>query len=155
MRIEQRGDSITYFAQQMLKEYLPADATVINLGVGGQRAREITIPTFRTDTIYTFSFGTNECLSAVPVAEFRQTIANILELGKGYKIALEAPWLVTHPSCAPVVNQYRAAIVSLGQQYGVPVSIENTTDHDGGGVHLTQAHMQLRARLLADAILRL
>jgi hypothetical protein len=155
VRVEQRGDSITHQAGQMLADYLPTDSVVINMGVDGAMARDIGTPAFRADTVHTFSYGVNECIGAVSPESYRETLNHLLAAGQGYKIVLEAPWRVVDPRCNPTIDQYRAVVVELGVRYGVPVVIEDDQTHIGEGLHLPESHMRTRAQLLAAAILKL
>ena len=155
VRVEQRGDSITHQAGQMLADYLPTGSEVINMGVDGSMARDIGTPAFRADTVHTFSYGVNECIGAVSPESYRATLNHILTAGRGYLIVLEAPWRVVDPRCNPAIDLYRAVVVELGKLYGVPVVIEDDQTHIGEGIHLTESHMRVRAQLLAAAILKL
>lgn len=153
VRVEQRGDSITHQAGQMLADYLPVGSTVINLGVDGAMARDITVPAFQSGTVYTFSYGTNECLGGVSPDDYRATLNHILNAGRGYSVVLEAPWRVVDPRCNPTIEQYRQVVVDLGKQYSVPVVIEDDQTFNAiDGIHIPESHMRSRAQLLAEAI---
>lgn len=147
-KVEMYGDSITYQARQTIEEFLPC-YTVVNRGVAGAMARAMPIPQWDSETVYTISYGANECLNKVPVESYRLTLNHILNEAKGHKVVLEAPWRLTNPRCAGRIDQYRNVVVELGAQYGVPVAIENDQTHDGGGIHLPTSHTRARAELLA------
>jgi hypothetical protein len=151
----QRGDSITQQAGQTLLGYLPAGTVLQNMGVPGSMARDVELPTYVKDAIYTYSFGVNECIGGVPPEEYRAALNHLVQKGIGFALVLEAPWRVTDPRCSNTIDLYRAVVVDLGRQYGVPVAIEDNQEHDGNGIHLTQAHMEVRAQVLARAISKL
>jgi hypothetical protein len=152
--LKRHGDSITHQAGDDIKEFLPS-WLVENRGVDGAMAQDIGTPAFEVGVTYSFSYGTNECLGAVPPENYRLSLNHILNAAKGYRVVLEAPWRVVDPRCNPRVDEYRQVVVDLGKAYSVPVVIEDNQDHIGEGIHLTQAHMRERARLLAAAILKL
>jgi hypothetical protein len=154
-KVEMYGDSITHQAGQTIEEFLPC-YTVTNHGSDGTMAYQMPIPPWDKETVYTVSYGTNECLNSVSIESYRLSLNHILNAGRGQRIVLEAPWLVVDPRCNPNIDQYRAVVVDLGKLYGVPVAVLNVNqDHIGEGIHLTQAHMRERARLLAAEVLKL
>lgn len=146
--VKMYGDSITLQAKQTIAEFLPC-YTIENHGVGGAKASQMPPPQWDSETVYTISYGANECLNKVPVESYRLTLNHILNEAKGHKVVLEAPWRLTNPRCAGRIDQYRNVVVELGAQYGVPVAIENDQTHDGGGIHLPTSHTRARAELLA------
>lgn len=148
------GDSITNQAGQTIEQFIPC-YTIVNHGSDGTMARDMVMPAWSKEAVYTISYGANECLGAVSPDDYRLSLNHILNAGRGYKIVLEAPWRVVDPRCNPMIEQYRTVVVELGKQYSVPVVIENTQEHIGEGIHLTQAHMRERAKLLAAQILKL
>lgn len=156
-RIEMRGDSITHQAGQMIEQFLPG-CEVNNFGVDASILADVVQPvmTFDRDTVYTFSYGVNECLGGrMSVADYKATLNHVATQGKGYKLVFEAPWRVTHEACRSEMQAYRQAVVDVGLLHGVPVVVENEQGHNGDEVHLTYAHMLARAKLLATAILKI
>lgn len=152
-----RGDSITHQAGQTIEQFLPG-CEVVNLGVDASILADVVQPvmTFDKNTIYTYSYGVNECLGErVSVADYKATLSHVALQGRGYKLIFEAPWRVAHAACSPMMYAYRQAVVDVGRLHGVPVVIENGQAHSGDEVHLTFEHMSERARLLAAAILKL
>ena len=150
-----RGDSITNQAGQTIAEFLP-NCTVDNLGVDASILADVVQPvmSFDKNTIYTYSYGANECLGErVSVADYRATLNHVAAQGKDYRLVFEAPWRLTHSACR--IDAYRQAVVDIGGRYGIPVVIENDQSHSGDNIHLTQAHMRERARLLAVAITKI
>ena len=150
------GDSITHQAGQAIEEFLPC-YTVINHGSDGTMAYQMPMPTWDKETVYTISYGTNECLNNVSLDSYRLSLNHILNAGRGYKIVLEAPWLVVDPRCNWQVEQYRQIVVDLGKLYNVPVA---TLDLDqsfnpNDGIHIPPDHMRERANLVAAEILKL
>jgi hypothetical protein len=153
-KIEMFGDSITLQAKHTIAEFLPC-YTIVNHGRGGSMAGQIALPSWDKETVYTVSYGANECLQHVSIAQYRASIVRILEAGRGYRIVLEAPWRLTNPKCSPQVENFRQVVVELGALYNVPVAeLDMNQDHDGGGIHLRQPHAILRAQLLAAAVLK-
>ena len=155
VRVEQRGDSITNQAGQILADYLPAGSDVINLGVDATIAQETNIPVFQLGTIYTFSYGANECMRNISPESYRLSLNDILHRGRGFALVLEAPWRILASQCNPNIELYRDVVVNLGKQYNVPVVIENDQSHIGDELHIPEAHTRARAQLLAAAILKL
>lgn len=145
------GDSITHQAGQTIEEFLPC-YSVINHGADGTMARDMPMPVWDKEAIYTISHGVNECLGNVSPESYRLSLNHILNAGKGQRIVLEAPWRVVDPRCSDNIEQYRQVVVDLGRFYGVPVAIENNQDHIGEGIHLTQNHMRARAEVVANLI---
>lgn len=149
------GDSITHQAGQTIEEFLPC-YTVVNHGSDGTMARDMVVPVWGKDAVYTISYGVNECLGNVSPESYRLSLNHILNAGRGQRIVLEAPWRVVDPRCSDNIEQYRQVVVDLGKVYGIPVAeLDMNQDHIGEGIHLTQSHMRERARLLAAEILKL
>lgn len=163
VRVEQRGDSITMEAKQILADYLPAGSEVINLALDGQKASDSisgwygSMPVFRTDTVYTFSWGVNEALNSYSDLDYSQSMEYVFKACQGFKCVIEAPWLMTSPRAdSPnTVIRYREILRKHGIKYNVPVVFEDNQEHVGDGIHFREPHMRLRAQLLADAILKL
>ena len=171
VRVEMRGDSITAAAMEesapgtpLIAKYLPAASEPVNLGLGGQRAWDSVVGRYgslpsvwRADTVYTFSWGANECLQGLEVEWFKAQLNHILWVSAGYKRVIEAPWRMQNNTsdCNARIDLFRKAAVDIAAQYNVPVVIEDAQDNIGEGVHLTQDHMNRRAKLLADAVLKL
>lgn len=153
--VEMYGDSITNQAGQTIEEFLPC-YTVTNHGSDGTMAYQMPMPAWDKETVYTISYGTNECLGSVSPESYRLSLNHILNAGRGQRIVLEAPWRVVDPRCNWQIEAYRQIVVDLGKLYGVPVTaLDPNQDHIGEGIHLTQPHMRERARLLAAEILKL
>lgn len=150
-KVEMFGDSITHQAGQTIEQFLPC-YTVINHGSDGTMARQMALPVWDKETVYTVSYGVNECLNNVSPNDYRLALNHILNAANGQRIVIEAPWRVVDPRCNPMIEEYRAVAVQLGALYNVPVAIEDNQDHIGEGIHLPQTHMQARAELLATLI---
>lgn len=153
-RVEMRGDSITHQAGHVIEQVLPG-CEVVNLGVDASILADVVQPVmvFDKDTIYTYSYGTNECMGGrMSVADYKATLNHVAVQGKGYKLVFEAPWRVQHADCRNAMYAYRQAVVDVGRLHGVPVVIENDLSHSGDEVHLTFEHMRARAGLLAAAV---
>ncbi len=72
-KVEMHGDSITLQAKQTIAEFLPCYA-IENHGVGGAKASQMPLPKWDSETVYTISYGANECLNKVPVESYRLTL---------------------------------------------------------------------------------
>lgn len=147
------GDSITHQAGLTIAEFLPC-WSIENNGVDGTAIWDMPMPDLNKNHVYTISYGTNECLSEVNVEIYKSTLNHVLVGLSGYKVVVEAPWRVTHPSCRNI-EDYRQAAVFLGNKYNIPVVLEQDQTHIGDGIHLPYAHTRERARLLAEAVLKL
>lgn len=147
-----QGDSITHQAGQTIAQFLPG-CSIDNKGVDASILADVVQPVmvFDQGTVYTYSYGANECLGQrVSVADYKATLNHVATQAKGYKLIFEAPWNLTNPAC--YAAPYRQAVYDVGLAHGVPVVIENGRDHIGDGIHLTAAHTVERARLLAAAV---
>jgi hypothetical protein len=161
--VYQYGDSITRQAGTTLLDYLPVGSTVVNMGLDGQKASDATngrygsMPIFEKDKIYTFSWGVNEALNGFSDLDYELPMNYVFNACKGYKCVIEAPWLMLNPqnNAPDAVIRYRAILKRLGAQYNIPVVFEDSQEHIGEGIHLTEAHMRIRAGLLAAEILKL
>lgn len=157
------GDSITLQGGTRifdhLKSSLPQGSTFENRGRNAQRALEMiegtygSLPELNKNSIYVFSFGTNEYLQGRPVQEYIDSIETILNLYRGYTVVLEAPWLVVNQGCScNNIIEFREKLKQLGLKYNVPVVLENSKDNTDT-IHLTGQHMDERAALVATTIL--
>lgn len=159
VHVKVSGDSITLQSGNRLIDVgvLPAGSTMENRGNNGQRAQEMidgtygSLPELNKAFVYTFSFGTNECLQGKSTSEYLSSMEDILTRYRGYRVVLEAPWRVTSPRCDSRIDAYREGLRLLGIKYNVPVVIEDSQETTEG-IHLTSKHMDDRARLLATAI---
>lgn len=155
------GDSITNQAGQIIEQFLPG-WEVVNLGVDASILADVIKPmmVFDPDTVYSFSYGANECLGQrISVEDYWSSWNHVASQakagGRNIKVVFEAPWLLLDPRCNPYIEAYRAEVLRVGKAYGIPVVIENNQDHIGEGIHLTQAHMTARAALLAAEVLKI
>lgn len=161
------GDSITLQGGNGILSHVlntRPGSTMENRGRNAQRAQEMidgtygSLPDLNKEHVYVFSFGTNEFLQGRTVQEYIASMEDMLVRFKGYKVVLEAPWLVVAPGCncyggGNTIVQFRDGLVALGAKYKVPVapleySLENTDT-----IHLTGKHMDERAALVAKTIL--
>lgn len=153
-KVEMFGDSITRQAGQIITQFLPC-YTVINHGADGTMVRHMRHPVWDDETIYTISYGANECLRGVSVSDYRLALNHVLNESKGKKVILEAPWQLVNPLCSSRIDQFREVVVGLSKKYDVPVvELDMNRDHDGAGIHLPQSHTTSRAKLLATEILK-
>lgn len=167
-KIELRGDSITQHAKNILADYVPVTLKVQNLGLGGQKVSDMlggtygAMPsTLNPDTVYSFSFGANECIRNIPVQEYEHNIREVLRLTKGAKVILEAPWLITtdENGCNQKVETFRKVIVDVVKEhkaldgYYVTMPQLDTYQEPGGDIiHPGADHLRMRAKLMAAAI---
>jgi hypothetical protein len=161
--VYQYGDSITRQAGTILLDYLPAGSTANNMGLDGQKASDATngrygsMPVLEQGKVYTFSWGVNEALNGFTDSEYELPMNHVFNACKGFKCVIEAPWLMVNPqnNAPEAVVRYRAILKRLGVQYNIPVIFEDSQEHIGDGIHPNEAHARIRAKLLADAILKL
>ncbi len=168
VRVELLGDSVTRQSGDTLVRHLPTGSSVVNHGLDGARASDfltgrygnLPLP-WRKDTVYVVSFGANECLGGQDVADLVDATRGIIEHGRAAGLAnnfvIEAPWRVLHGinRCDLRIHDFRAAMVKLGVDMGVPTAIEDDTESIGDAVHITQRHNEIRAAVLAASILKI
>lgn len=172
VRVEMRGDSITRQTYQYLEQDLAPGSTVANLGLDGARAYDVLTGRYGSmpgnadkDTVYSFSFGANECLGGDGPAFLAENLEKIVVQMKGYKTVIEAPWHLLYggpQNCTLHIDNYRLEVENIYKKYRAAVGyrvsmpvIDMHTDTIGDGIHLGEEHSRYRTKLLAEAIYKL
>lgn len=190
--IDYHGDSLVNQSgtrlQQVLAEprgdaLLPLSCQVNNYGSDGQMARHALAglngasqPTgssfgqkvqASTANVIVVAWGANEALNAVPTAQYKARVIDILRILKGRHVVIESPPLLTNPrgGAPKLAVEYRAMLRTLAAKdvaNGVDVLTLTVVDAstrqdwwDGGGIHPSSAHYWERARYTATALLQL